>query len=144
MLLDHPVSRLCAETGVIVLSTGGSGVPHRGPVSPTGSSGGTPDHPVCTVLLERVFKPRLSLSHPHFFHPVRPSVLSLLLLGAPVCILPIHSERLRIDDRRAGTSSSRSSPPIRASFSCFVGRIPVSKVCSVLSLPFASLTRLRC
>ena len=103
----------------------------------TGPSG------VRSAAREGVFKHLLSL--PPSFLPsgaLRP--FSLLLLGAPVCILPILSERLRIDDRRAGTSSSRSSPPIHASFSCFVGRISVSKVCSVLPPPFPSLTRLRC
>ena len=105
--LDHPVSRLCAETGVIMFSTGGSGVPHRGPVSPTGSSGGTPDHPVCTVFLERVFKPLLSLPP------------SLLPSGAPHPFSLSSSSALRC-------ASCRSTP--RDFASTIGGREPLPPI----------------
>ena len=93
----------------------------------TGSSGGPPDHPVCAVLLERRYLNFSSLSLPPSFTRSGVSFsLSLHSFDAPVCILPISSEGLRIVDRRAGNSSSRPSPPTRANLLRFFGRNTVS------------------
>ena len=139
---------LCVETGLINLRSDDPVYPEsiRSPVS-----GRRLDDPVGTgpfgvrgSIREGVFIPFFSLSQPYFLHQVGHLFLSPSPLASPVCRVPISSMRHRIDDRRAGFFSSRSSPPILVHLTCFFGcGLLPQRFAPILFFPIPFLTRLR-